>query len=48
MRLNTTVEPREDDYRGYEVKLVNLSPYPKKDAPIRRKDYVATLVISRK
>lgn len=48
MRLNTTVEPKEDDYRGYDVKLVSLSPYPQKDVPIRRKEYVATLVASRK
>lgn len=48
MRLNTTVEPKQDDYLGYDVKLVSLSPYPKKDAPVKRKEYVATLVVSRK
>jgi hypothetical protein len=48
IRLNTTLDPKQDDYRGYDVKLVSLSPYPKKDTPIKRKEYVATLVVSRK
>ena len=48
MRLNTTIDPKQDDYRGYEVKLVSLNPSPKQNAPIKRKDYVATLVVSRK
>ena len=48
MRLNTTVDPKQDDYLGYEVKLVSLSPYPKENMPIKRKQYVATLVVSRK
>jgi hypothetical protein len=48
MRLNTTLDPKTDDYRGYEVKLVSLNPYPKKDTPIKQKDYVATLVVSRR
>lgn len=48
MRLNTTLDPKQDEYRGYEVKLVSLSPHPKKNMPIRRKDYVATLVVTRK
>lgn len=48
LRLNTTVDPRQDDYLGYDVKLVSLSPYPKKDVRVKRKEYVATLVVSRK
>jgi hypothetical protein len=48
MSLNTGVEPREGSYRGYEVRLVNLNPYPKKDMKIRKRDYVATLIVSRK
>jgi hypothetical protein len=48
MRLNTTLEPKQDDYRGYDVKLVRLEPYPKKDTTIKRKAYVATLMITRK
>ena len=48
MSLNTTLDPKQDDYRGYDVKLVSLSPHPKKNVPIRKKDYVATLIVSRK
>jgi hypothetical protein len=48
MRLNTGMEPRQDDYRGYDVKLVNLNPYPKDGVVIKRKEYVATLIVSRK
>lgn len=48
MRLNTNVDPKEAAYREYEVKLVSLNPYPKKDVPIKKKNYVATLVVSRK
>lgn len=46
--LNTGVDPKQGDYRGYEVKLVKLDPYPKEGRQIRRRDYVATLVVSRK
>jgi len=45
--LNTNLDPKSAAYRGYDVKLVNLSPYPKKDVAIRKKEYVATLVVSR-
>jgi hypothetical protein len=48
MSLNTTLDPKQDDYRGYDVKLVSLSPDPQKDVPIKRSRYAATLVVSRK
>jgi hypothetical protein len=48
MNLNTGLDPKQAAYREYEVKLVSLSPYPKKDAPIKKKNYVATLIVSRK
>lgn len=48
IRLNTTTDPRQANYRGYEIKLVNLSPYPKKDMPVKRKAYVVTLLVTRK
>jgi hypothetical protein len=48
MTLNTMLEPKQSSYRGYEIKLVNLDPYPKKDARIWRRSYVATLVVTRK
>jgi hypothetical protein len=46
--LNTMRDPKHDAYREYDVKLVGLNPYPKKDAHIKKKEYVATLVVSRK
>ena len=48
MNLNTGVDPKHDDYRGYDVKLVSLNPYPKKGVKIKKREYVATLVVSRK
>lgn len=48
MRLNTGMEPKQEDYRGYDVKLVSLNPYPKEGVVIKRKHYVATLIVSRK
>jgi hypothetical protein len=48
MSLNTGVNPKQAAYRGYEVKLVKLDPYPKQGHQIRRRDYVATLVVSRR
>lgn len=48
MRLNTGLDPKQDAYRGYDVKLVNLSPYPKKDIRIKKRDYVATLIVTKK
>ena len=49
VRLNTGLEPKEATYRGYEVKLVKLDPYPKKEGgKIRKRQYVATLVVSRR
>jgi hypothetical protein len=48
MRLNTGLDPKHDSYRGYDVKLIGLTPYPKKDVRIKKRDYVATLVVSRR
>jgi hypothetical protein len=48
MKLNTGVDPKQNAYQGYEVKLVSLNPYPKKNVRIKMREYVATLVVSRK
>jgi hypothetical protein len=48
MRLNTNLEPNHAAYRDYDVKLVGLNPHPKKDEKIKKRDYVATLIVSRK
>ena len=48
MMLNTMLNPKQSSYRDYEVKLVKLEPHPKKGVRIRKRDYVATLVVTRK
>jgi hypothetical protein len=48
LTLNTGINPKQASFRGYEVKLVKLDPYPKEKRRIRRGDYVATLVVSRR
>ena len=48
MNLNTGVDPKQDDYREYDIKLVSLNPYPAKDVNIKKREYVATLVVSKK
>ncbi|MBV9958772.1 MAG: hypothetical protein JO360_10140 [Acidobacteria bacterium] len=46
--LNTMTEPKSYTYRGYEITLVRLSPYPKKDNKIKKGEYVATLLVRKK
>jgi hypothetical protein len=49
IKLNTGVEPKQDKFlMKYDIKLVSLSPYPKKDAKIKSQDYVATLIVSKR
>ena len=48
MMLNTMLNPKQSSYRGYEVRLVKLEPHPKKGVRLRRREYVATLVVTRK
>jgi hypothetical protein len=48
MRLNTGVDPKQSSYQLYEVKLVSLNPYPKKDVKIKKREYVATLIVSKR
>lgn len=48
--LNTSKSPSfagEIEYRGYRVKLVDLSPYPRSDRKIAQRDYTATLLVSK-
>ncbi len=47
MTLNTGTDPKQAAYRGYEVRLVKLDPYPSEKRRIRKRDYVATVVVSR-
>jgi hypothetical protein len=48
MTLNTGLDPRQNSYGGYEIKLVELSPYPKEGAAIKKRNYVVKLIVSRK
>lgn len=45
--LNTMTEPKSFAYQGYEVTLVKLDPYPKHDMPTRKRDYAATLKVTK-
>jgi hypothetical protein len=46
--LNTMTEPRSYTYQGYEITLVRLAPYPKKDIKIKKGEYVVTLLVKKK
>jgi len=45
--LNTSTEPKEITYRGFKIKLIALSPYPKINQPIDPKNYEATIVVTK-
>jgi hypothetical protein len=44
---NSSSSVDENQYRGYKLKLVELSPYPRSDRKIAPGDYVATLLVSK-
>jgi len=46
VRLNTGVEPKEVEYSGYTVRLVNITPEPKSGEKTNARRYEATIVIS--
>jgi hypothetical protein len=39
---------KEGEYQGYKVTLVDLSPYPRSDRRITVRDWVVTLLVSKK
>lgn len=47
VKLNTADTPKQLSFQGYELKLIDLNPFPKANAPIRKKEYVASLVVSK-
>ena len=50
VKLNTSGGsslPAETEFRGYKVKLVGLSPYPRSGRKIPARDYIATLLVSK-
>ena len=47
---NTSTSPQfvtDSEYRGFRVKLVSLSPYPRSKRKIAPGDYIATLLVSK-
>lgn len=45
IELNTNIEPQRCAALGYEIRLTNLSPYPKANQPVDKKSYVASLEV---
>ena len=45
IELNTNIEPQRSAAHGYEIRLTNLSPYPKGSTPVDKKSYVASLEV---
>jgi hypothetical protein len=48
IELNTDDGPKSSPYMDYEIKLVALKPNRKPDVPLRRDEYRALLIISKK
>jgi hypothetical protein len=47
VNLNTGLDPRQISYQGYDIKLVDVSPHRKTDAPVSKKDYAVTLIVTK-
>jgi hypothetical protein len=47
LELHTDLEPMTAEIPGFEIALVGLAPRPAVDRPVRDRDYVATLHITR-
>ena len=47
VQLNTTLDPQQQTFLGYDIKLVHLNPYPKMNVKINPRDYVLTLLITK-
>ena len=45
--LNTMLDPKEIDYKGFKIRLIALTPYPKVSDPINPKDYEATMIVTK-
>lgn len=46
-KLNTSTEPKEIAYRGFRIKLIALSPYPRINQSIDPKNYEATMLVTK-
>lgn len=47
LQLNTGLDPKEQRFQDYTIKLVQLDPYPQKGFTLKRGDYAATFVVSK-
>lgn len=47
IKLNTNIAPKDHKASGYSIALKHLAPSKSVAAPLKKKDYVATLVISK-
>lgn len=45
LELNTNIEPSSSSYKGLDISLKRLSPYPKEGVSIRNENYRAALLI---
>ena len=45
--LSTMLEPKSATYKGFQIKLVSLTPVPGENIRINRNGYVAALAVSR-
>ena len=45
--LNTLLDPKEIEYKGYKIRLVALSPYPKTPGEIDPSEYEAVLIVTK-
>lgn len=48
VELNTDVEPRQQSYLDYEVKLMGLAPRPKEGHKVDENSYNVTLLVKKK
>ena len=46
--LNTLLDPKQVEYKGYTVRLVTLNPYPKTPGDIDPSEYEAVLIVSKR
>lgn len=45
--LNTTLEPKSVKFEGYEIKLVDVTPYPRANVRIDPRGYTARLSVTK-
>jgi hypothetical protein len=43
--LNTSLEPKEIEYKGYKIRLTSLLPYPKLNKQVNTEDYSIKIIV---